>query len=56
MVGYQGPLQDLGAFEILSTRGLPAGRRSLYFGVDTRPDGILNLNRLEYAQIVIDVR
>jgi glucose/arabinose dehydrogenase len=56
MVGYQGPLGDLEAIEILDVIGLSVGRRHLYFGVDTNRNGQLDLDQLEYDLITIDVR
>ena len=45
---YQGPLFDLGPFEVLNMSGLPAGAYTLYFAVDTNRNGVLDFGRVVF--------
>ena len=53
-VTYQGPLFDLGSFEVLKMTGLPEGSYTCYFGVDTSMDDSLNMGLLSYDSVKIE--
>ncbi len=52
-VAYHGPLFDLSPFKLLEVSGLPEGYYSVYFGVDTIPDGKLTAPSLFYDSGVV---
>ena len=45
---YTGALFDVSFFSLPSLRGLPSGSYDFYFGVDTVPNGILELDKTTY--------
>jgi hypothetical protein len=49
------PLADLADTEILNLSGLPAGDYQVYFGVDTRPNGTLELPLTRYDGVTIRI-
>jgi hypothetical protein len=51
-----GLISDLPAQQIANTRGLPPGRYSIYFGLDTRLNGRLDLDAIVYDVLVVDLR
>ncbi|MHB8883287.1 MAG: WD40/YVTN/BNR-like repeat-containing protein [Thermodesulfovibrionales bacterium] len=52
---YQGPLSDQSPLEVLNISQLPTGTYTVYFGVDTDRNGIIDFDRLYLDNIVIDV-
>ncbi len=56
-VAYQGSLFTLPPYEVLNTTNLPQGNYSIYFGVDTSMNGILDYpsSSLYYAMINLTV-
>jgi len=53
-VTYQGPLFNLASMEVLNITGLPAGAYTLYFGIDTTPNGIVD-GQLFYDSVAVTV-
>lgn len=52
---YQGPLFDLPSLSLQNTTGLPAGKYTVYFGVDTNMNGQLDVNQLYNDSIVVHI-
>jgi Matrixin len=52
---YQGPLFNLGPYEVLRFAGLPEGTYVIYFGVDTIMNGSLDLDHLYYDYVVVNI-
>lgn len=50
------PLADLQPFALPSFNGLPAGQYSFYFGIDTSPNGLLDISSATYERTVLTVR
>ncbi|HEX9636029.1 MAG TPA: hypothetical protein VGB99_00730 [Acidobacteriota bacterium] len=48
---YQGPLLDLPLTEVLYVAGLPPGSYRFYFGVDTVPNGQLDVGALSFDAV-----
>lgn len=53
---YQGPLTKLASYKIANTDKLGSGRYVVYFGVDTRMNGRLDLESISYDSVVIDIQ
>jgi hypothetical protein len=54
-VAYQGPMSNLDPFEVLNTSNLPVGVYSMYFGVDTVMNGMLDDQSLYYTSMMVTV-
>jgi hypothetical protein len=52
---HQGPLFNLGEFEVLNISGLPAGSYTLYFGVDMDMNGTLDIDQVYYDSVTINM-
>lgn len=54
---YQGSLSIVTTFQVLniSVSGLPSGRYIFYFGVDMNMNGLLDLGRLYYDGVVVNI-
>ena len=50
------PLVDLQHFALPSFDGLPAGVYTFYFGIDSSPNGLLDLSSATYEKTVLTVR
>ena len=50
---HQGPLFNLGEFEVLNIPALPAGSYTIYFGVDMDMNSILNMNQAHYDSVTV---
>jgi hypothetical protein len=54
-VAFQGPLTDVPWWEIVRTAGLPPGTYAVFFGVDTAMNGELDMAKLVYDYVLINV-
>jgi hypothetical protein len=54
-VTYQGPLADLGSYEVLNMSGLPLGDYTFYFGVDTVMNSSIDLGQLYYDSVGVTI-
>ncbi|MBI2877425.1 MAG: S8 family serine peptidase [Candidatus Tectomicrobia bacterium] len=54
-VTYQGPLFTLSPMEVLRMTGLPVGSYTFYFGVDTNPNGTLDMGAAFYDRVQVTV-
>jgi hypothetical protein len=54
-VSYQGALFDLATFEVLNISSLPIGTSTFYFGVDTIMNGSLDMDRIFYDSVDVNV-
>lgn len=52
---YQGPLTDIGLFEVLNMSALPTGNFTFYFGVDTVMNGGINMDQIYYDSVGVTV-
>ena len=52
---YQGPFMSLDAIPVMDTTGLPAGTYLFYFGVDSNPNGLLDLGSLNYGGVAVQI-
>jgi len=52
---YQGQLFDLAAFELVNTSNVPSGTYTVYFGVDTKMNGLLDFDYLDYSAFELKV-
>ena len=50
---HQGPLFNLGEFEVLNISGLPAGSYKIYFGVDMDMNSTLNMDQAYYDSVTV---
>lgn len=55
VVTYQGPLIEINPREVLSISNLPKGEYTIYFGVDTYPDGSIS-DSIVYDSVIVSVR
>ena len=53
---HQGPLFNLGKFEVLNISGLPAGSYTFYFGVDILMNGSLDMGLAYYDFVTVNIR
>ncbi len=53
---HQGPLFNLGEFEVLNISGLPAGECTVYFGVDMLMNGSLDMDQAYYDIVTVNVQ
>jgi|Deesub1362A_J573_1020465.scaffolds.fasta_scaffold01867_4 hypothetical protein len=67
MVSYQGPLVDVGPYQVLDTTAgpqmfgintplLPAGIYTLYFGVDMDMDGLIDMDQMYYDTVEVNIQ
>ena len=54
-VTYQGALFDLSPYEVMKMT-LPEGSYKLYFGVDMDMNGVLDMNRIYYDKVEVEIR
>jgi hypothetical protein len=54
-VSYSGPLSDTSSFKILNMTDLLPGTYTFYFGVDLLMNGVLDLDQLNYDEVVVTV-
>jgi len=54
-VAYQGALFNLSPLSLESTSGLPAGKYTVYFGIDTNMNGQLDINQLYSDSVVVNI-
>ena len=52
---YGGTLFNLSPYDVLNNSGLPIGEYTFYFGVDLLMDGSLNLSRLCYDSVDVNI-
>jgi hypothetical protein len=52
---YQGPLVDLGSYEVLNMSGLPVGYYTFYFGVDTLMNCLIDTGQLYYDSVDVNI-
>jgi hypothetical protein len=52
---YQGPLFTLGSTALLSTSSLAAGQHVFYFGVDTKMNGLLDMDAIYFDWVRVNV-
>lgn len=50
------PLMDVRPYALPSFNGLPAGQYAFYFGIDTAPNGLLDVSSATYERTVLTVR
>jgi len=55
MVTYKGPFASMGVTPMLDSTTLPVGTNSFFFGVDSKMDGILQLDKLIYDGVQVIV-
>ncbi len=53
---HQGPLFNLGEFEVLNIFGLLAGSYTLYFGVDMDMNGVLDIDKAYYDSVTVNIQ
>ena len=53
---HQGPLFNLGEFEVLNISGLPAGSYTFYFGVDVDMNGLLDMDKAHYDWVTVNIQ
>ena len=53
---HQGPLFNLGEFEVLNIADLPFGSYTVYFGVDMDMNGILDMDQAYYDSVTVNVQ
>ena len=53
---HQGPLFNLGEFEVLNISGLPAGSYTFYFGVDLDMNGLLDMDQAYYDWVTVNIQ
>lgn len=52
---YQGPLFDPSPVEILNISGLPAGTYIIYFGADSKMNGLIDFDQLYIDYVVVNI-
>ncbi len=55
VVTYQGPLFDLGPYEVVNITGLPVGKYRVYFGVDMDMNGSIDMYQIYYDSVVVTI-
>ncbi len=53
---HQGPLFNLGEFEVLNISGLPNGSYTLYFGVDMLMNGSSDIEKAYYDSVTVNIQ
>jgi hypothetical protein len=54
-VSHQGPLGNMGPYEVLNRSGLPLGDYTFYFGVDTVMNGLINMGQMYYDSVEVNI-
>ena len=54
-VTYKGPFASMGVTPMLDSTTLPVGTNSFFFGVDSKMDGILQIDKLIYDSVQVIV-
>ncbi len=55
VVTYQGPLFDLGSYEVLNMTGLSTGTYTVYFGVDMYMDGKVDTGVSFFDNVIVNI-
>ena len=54
---FQGPVSSLTTFQVLniSVSGLPLGKYTFYFGVDMNMNGVIDIDRLVFDSVFVNI-
>lgn len=55
LTSYQTGLFNLSPFQLVNTSGLSEGKYTIYFGIDTNMNGLLDFDQLYYDSIVLNI-